>query len=174
MPPAIPLPCFLNYKCPLPHCLLLSLILTQTSTMLPNQNFHIHNNHMLSYSCPPTLCCLYCLQHFQSRTGCTRHKVKHADVLSSDTLTPPTLPTQSLIASSDNSNSEPQQSNEVTSHHSLLCFTVQMSITQTLIGMMHNPCLIPILSLKYTDSPHQEGISMFLNLHISLKHIMRR
>ena len=109
----MPLPCSLNLKCPLPHHSLHSL-LTWTSTMLPNRNLHIHNNHILSYSHPPTLPCLHCLRHFQSRTGHTRHiQAKHADVLSSDGLTPPTLPTQSLLASSDDSDSEPQHSNEV-------------------------------------------------------------
>ena len=92
------------------------ITLTRTSTMLPNRNLHIHNNHILSYSHPPTLPCPHCLRRFRSRTGHTRHiQVKHADVLSSDGLTPPTLPTQSLLASSDDSDLdlEPQHSNEV-------------------------------------------------------------
>ena len=40
--------------------------------MVPNRNLQIHNTFTLG-SPPPTLACPYCLQHFRSNGGHTKH-----------------------------------------------------------------------------------------------------
>ena len=174
MPPL----CFLNYKCPLPCHSLLSLILTWTSTMLPIEISTFTT--IICLAIPVLLPFLACIAFNVSKAeqGAPDIYRQSMPMFFLQMESPlqlyqlnPYLHLQMTWTWTWNPNTPMKCP---TSHHFLLCFTIWMSITQTLMGIIHNPCSILILSLKYTDSPHWEGISMFLNLHISLEHIMRR
>lgn len=68
--------------------------------MVPNRNFRIHNAFTLG-SPLPTLACPYCLRHFRSRGGRTKHiRARHPEEGSNSAhgpnLSVPLSPTQSL------------------------------------------------------------------------------
>ena len=124
--------------------------------MAPNQN----QPYLGALSSPPALACPYCLQHFKSKSGCTRHiQSKHPVNRSKSQVRNSTAHTSPIPSSPLWSFHHPSPS---TSH-----FMTSPPIPSLLLPSFHNPSPSPS---HFMSSPPPSCHGFNANANIGIKH----